>query len=134
MRLKAKSHTGTKTDFDQCLVDLKAGDISSAQEKSEFIKLMNQEIHDLDRRLENLSLRRVLSGNGSRILHDANKDDRASNYSENKHGRKCSLDIGFKEKPQITERKQERAVNDNLAKREKFLKERERIIKEKERE
>ena len=134
MRFKAKTHTGTKPDFDQSLVDLKAGDVSSTQEQSEFIQLINQEIHDLDRRLESLSLRRDLSGNGSRILHDANKDDRASKYSENEHGRKCTLDSGFKEKPQITERKQERAVNDNLAKREKLLKERERMIKEKERE
>ena len=134
VRFKAKSHTGTKADFDQSLVDLKAGDVSSAQEQSEFIQLMNQEIHDLDRRLENMSLRRDLSGNGSRVLHNANKDDRASNYSENEHRRKCTLDSGFKEKPQITERKQERAVNDNLAKREKLLKERERMIKEKEQE
>ena len=65
-------------------------------------------------------------------MQNAKKDDRASNYSENEHGRKCTLDSGFKEKPQITERKQERAVNDNLAKREKLLKERERMIKEKE--
>ena len=134
VRFKAKTHTGTKPDFDQSLVDLKAGDVSSTQEQSEFIQLMNQEIHDLDRRLENLSLRRDLSGNGSSILHDANKDGGASNFSENEHWRKCTLDSGFKEKPQITERKQERAVNDNLAKREKLLKERERLIKEKERE
>ena len=134
VKFKAKTHPGTKPEFDQSLVDLKAGDVSSTQEQSEFIQLMNQEIHDLDRRLENLSLRRDLSGNGSRILHDANKDDRASKYSENEHGRKCTLDSGFKEKPQITERNQERAVNDNLAKREKLLKERERMIKEKERE
>ena len=134
VRFKAKTHTGTKPDFDQSLVDLKAGDVSSTQEQSEFIQLMNQEIHDLDRRLENLSLRRDLNGNGSRILHNANKDGGASNYSENEHGRKCTLDNGFKEKTQITERKQERAVNDSLAKREKLLKEREGMIKEKERE
>ena len=51
MRFKAKTHTGTKPDFDQSLVDLKAGDVSSTQEQSEVIQLMNQEIHDLDRRL-----------------------------------------------------------------------------------
>ena len=105
VRFKAKTHTVTKPDFDQSLVDLKAGDVSSTQEQSEFIQLMNQEIHDLDRRLENLSLRRDLSGNGSRLLHDANKDIRASNYSKNEHGRKCTLDSGLKEKPHITGKK-----------------------------
>ena len=58
---------------------------------------MNQEILDLDRRLENLSLRRSLSGNGSRVLHNSTNDDRA-NYSENKHVGNCYLDLGLKEK------------------------------------